>query len=286
MAEVKFTEKELGFINDCVMGEHGVLKEMPARPFPSLYRKGVIEKKGDEFFVGKQFRDMFYTEEQVVDITPDGVVLESDLKPKPEAGPKAKSIVEVYNPDVTKANEPFEGYMDLMRDLCDGLDEKRSKDIDECDLIEKVPAIHFKAKRAREAEGDACELEQVSMATKRPLWIRDLAPVVAAYFGVEAKRGEGYAKKRAVFVGEGHMAAAARIAFDYLYKIGNRRAQRHYDSLLFGGSKDKTHGVYEADARGYIDAAIEIFGHRATDVLDESGEVVGEASAIEMSVQE
>ena len=44
MAEITFTERELGFINECAIDKKGVLVEMPANPFPSLYRKGVIAK--------------------------------------------------------------------------------------------------------------------------------------------------------------------------------------------------------------------------------------------------
>ena len=42
MAEVKFTEKELGFINECTIDKQGNLTSMPANPFPSLYRKGIM----------------------------------------------------------------------------------------------------------------------------------------------------------------------------------------------------------------------------------------------------
>lgn len=68
MVEVTFTEKELGFINECAIDKKGVLVEMPANPFPSLYRKGVITKKGDDLTVTKDFRDMFCLADQVVHI--------------------------------------------------------------------------------------------------------------------------------------------------------------------------------------------------------------------------
>ena len=68
MAEVTFTEKELGFINECAIDKKGVLVEMPANPFPSLYRKGVIAKKGDDLTVTKDFREMFCLDGQVVQI--------------------------------------------------------------------------------------------------------------------------------------------------------------------------------------------------------------------------
>lgn len=285
MADINLTEKELGFINDCVMGKRGVLKETPGAPFPSLYRKGIIEKKDGGLVVAKQFRDLFYTEEQIVEITPEAVVLESDTEPKPVQHHK-KPIIAVFNPGLTKANEPFEGYMDLMKDLCDGLDEKVTKGTDEFALIEKVKGIHFKAKRALEAEGEAPVIDQVSTDVKRPMWIKKLAPVVAAYFGVETARGTEEDRKCAVFTGEGHMCAAARAAFDYMYKIGNRRAQRRYDQLLFAETKGDTKGAYDSSANEYVAKAYEVFGLHKTDVVDEDGNVIGTASAIEMSKTE
>ena len=80
-------------------------------------------------------------------------------------------------------------------------------------------------------------------------------------------------KREIVFTGDLYMAGAAELVFEYLFKIGNRRAQRCYDERLFAG--EPTVGVYAEKAAEFMAEVEKRLQHEGADV-EVDGEVVGE----------
>lgn len=286
MAGVKFTERELGFIDECTIDKKGAIVEMPANPFPSLYRKGVIEKgKDGSLVVPKEFRDMFYLDSQVVkvDLTKEPEQ-ESEPVPCPEpkkrrAKPRKKAEKEPAKPivkfkygetgDVLMPGGVPEEYAAFRQLAAAGLNDRRTKGIDELVLIEKVAEVKEIAREARAENGSEGEREERTLVGSRKRWRYGLAGAVAAYFGVKwAKEGREIA-----FKGDLYMAGAAELAFEYLYIIGNRRAQRFCDDCLADGKP--TVGVYNGKAEEFMRAVIERLQPEPIGV-EVDGEVAGE----------
>lgn len=260
MAEVTFTEKELGFINECTIDKKGMLVEMPANPFPSLYRKGVITKKGDALTVTKDFRGMFCLEGQVVhiDLTKAG--------DEPENGGKKFKYGETGDVIIEDAPVDYAGFRQA---IAANLRDRRTKDIDEFQLIDKAVQVYGAAREARAANGDEGTRSEHTAVGTRKHWRYDLADTVSAYFGV----GMEVDKRDIVFTGDLYMAGAAVLTFEYLFKIGNRRAQRCYDERLFAG--EPTVGVYAEKAAEFMAEVEKRLQHKGTGI-EVDGEVVGE----------
>lgn len=260
MAEVTFTEKELGFIDECAIDKKGVLVEMPANPFPSLYRKGVIAKKDDVLTVTKTFREMFCLDSQVVHI--DLTKAEGE----PEDGGERFRYGETG--DVIIEDAPMD-YAGFRQAIAANLRDRRTKGIDEFQLIDKAVQVYDAAREARAANGDEGTRSEHTTVGSRWHWRYALADTVAAFFGV----GMEVDKREIVFTGDLYMAGAAELTFEYLFKIGNRRAQRCYDERLFAG--EPTVGVYAEKAAEFMAEAEKRLQHDGAEV-EVDGEVVGE----------
>lgn len=260
MAEVTFTEKELGFINECTIDKTGVLVEIPANPLPSLYRKGVIAKKGDALMVTKDFRDMFYLDGQVVHI--DLTKAEGE----PEDGGKKFKYGETGDVIIEDAPVDYAGFRQA---IAANLRDRRTKDIDEFQLIDKALQVYDAAREARAANGDEGTRSEHTTVGSRKHWRYALADTVSAFFGV----GVAVDKREIVFTGDLYMAGAAELVFEYLFKIGNRRAQRCCDELLFAG--EPTVGVYAEKAAEFLAEVEKRLQHEGADI-EVDGEVVGE----------
>ena len=260
MAEVTFTEKELGFIDECAIDKKGVLVEMPASPFPSLYRKGVIAKKGDDLTVTKGFRDMFCLDGQVVHI---------DLT-KAEGEPEDNDKKFKYGEtgDVIIEDAPVD-YAGFRQAVAANLRDRRTKGIDEFQLIDKAVQVYDAAREARAANGDEGTRSEHTTIGSRWHWRYALADTVAAFFGVSMDVD----KREIVFTGDLYMAGAAELAFEYLFKIGNRRALRYCDELMFSGKS--TVGVHAEKAAEFMAEVEKRLQHEGADVKVD-GEVVGE----------
>lgn len=260
MAEVTFTEKELGFINECVIDKKGVLVEMPASPFPSLYRKGVIAKKGDALTVAKDFRDMFYLDGQVVHV---------DLT-RAEGEPEDDSKKFKYGEtgDVIIEDAPVD-YAGFRQAVAANLRDRRTKGVDEFQLIDKAVQVYGAAREARAANGDEGTRSEHTTVGSRKRWRYALADAVSAYFGVST----AVDKREIVFTGDLYMAGAAELTFEYLFRIGNRRAQRCYDERLFAG--EPTVGVYAEKVAEFMAEVEKRLRHEGADI-EVDGEVVGE----------
>ena len=260
MSEVKFTEKELGFIDECAIDKKGVLVEMPANPFPSLYRKGVISKKGDGLTVAKDFRGMFCLADQVVHI---------DLT-KAEGEPEGDGGRFKYGEtgDVIIEDAPTD-YAGFRQAVAANLNDRRTKGIDEFQLIDKAAQVYEAAREARAANGDEGTRSEHSTVGSRKRWRYALAAAVGAFFAVDA----AVDKREITFTGDLYMAGAAELAFEYLFKIGNRRAQRCYDERLFAG--EPTVGVYAEKAAEFMAEVEKRLRHEGAEV-EVDGEVVGE----------
>lgn len=260
MAEVTFTEKELGFINECAIDKKGVLVEMPANPFPSLYRKGVIAKKGDDLTVTKDFREMFCLADQVVHI---------DLtKAEGEPEDDGKKFKYGETGDVIIEDTPVD-YAGFRQAIAANLRDRRTKGIDEFQMIDKAVQVYDAAREARAANGDEGTRSEHTTVGSRKHWRYDLADTVSAYFGV----GMEVDKREIVFTGDLYMAGAAELTFEYLFKIGNRRAQRYYDERLFAGG-ESTVGVYAEKAAEFMAEVKKRLQHAGADI-EVDGEVVG-----------
>lgn len=260
MAEVTFTEKELGFINGCTIDKKGVLVETPANPFPSLYRKGVIAKKGDGIIVTKGFRDMFCLDGQVVHI---------DLtKAEGEPGDSGRRFKYGETGDVIIEDAPVD-YACFRQAVAANLRDRRTKGIDEFQLIDKAVQVYDAAREARAANGDEGTRSEHTTIGSRWHWRYALADTVAAFFGVDMDVEE----REIVFTGDLYMAGAAELAFEYLFKIGNRRALRCCDELMFSGKS--TVGVYAGKAAEFMAEVEKRLRHEGADI-EVDGEVVGE----------
>lgn len=260
MAEITFTEKELGFINECAIDKTGVLVEIPANPFPSLYRKGVIAKKGDALMVTKDFRDMFCLDGQVVHI--DLTKAEGE----PEDGGKKFKYGETGDVIIEDAPVDYAGFRQA---IAANLRDRRTKGIDEFQLIDKALQVYDAAREARAANGDEGTRSEHTTVGSRKHWRYALADAVAAFFGVNMEVD----KREIVFTGDLYMAGAAELTFEYLFKIGNRRAQRYCDDLLFSGKS--TVGVYAEKAAEFMAEVEKRLQHEGADI-EVDGEVVGE----------
>lgn len=260
MAEVTFTEKELGFIDECAIDKKGVLVEMPANPFPSLYRKGVIAKKGDALTVTKDFRDMFCLADQVahIDLT--------KAEGEPEDGAKKFKYGETGDVIIEDAPVDYAGFRQA---IAANLNDRRTKGVDEFQLIDKAVQVYDAAREVRAANGDEGTRSERTTIGSRWHWRYTLADIVAAFFGV----GMDVDKREIVFTGDLYMAGAAELAFEYLFKIGNRRALRYCDELLFSGKS--TVGVYAEKAAEFMAEVEKRLHHDGTDI-EVDGEVVGE----------
>lgn len=259
MAGVTFTEKELGFIDGCAIDRKGVLVEMPANPFPSLYRKGVIARRGDDLMVTRGFREMFCLDGQAVHV--DLTRAEGE----PGGGGKFR-----YGEtgDVIIGDEPVD-YAGFRQAVAANLRDRRTKGVDEFQLIDKAVQVYGAAREARAANGDEGTRSEHTTAGSRKHWRYGLADAVSAYFGV----GMGVDGREIVFTGDLYMAGAAELAFEYLFKIGNRRAQRSYDERLFAG--EPTAGVYAGKAAEFMAEVERRLRHEGAEV-EVDGEVVGE----------
>ena len=260
MAEMTFTEKELGFIDGCAIDKKGVLVEMPADPLPSLYRKGVISKRGDGLTVAKGFREMFCL---------DGRVVHVDLT-KAEGEPEGDGRRFRYGEtgDVIIGEAPMD-YAGFRQAIAANLRDRRTKGIDEFQLIDKAVQVYDAAREARAANGDEGTRSEHTTVGSRRHWRYGLARTVSAYFGV----GMEVDGREIVFTGDLYMAGAAELAFEYLFKIGNRRAQRCCDERLFAG--EPTAGVYAERAAEFMAEVGRRLWHEGADI-EVDGEVVGE----------
>ena len=260
MAEVTFTGKELGFIDECAIDKNGVLVEMPANPFPSLYRKGVIAKKGGALTVTKGFREMFCLAGQVVHI---------DLT-KAEGEPEGNGKKFKYGEtgDVIIGDAPV-NYAGFRQAIAANLRDRRTKGVDELQLIDKAVQVYDAAREARAANGDEGTRSEHTTVGSRKHWRYALADAVSAFFGVDTEVD----KHEIVFTGDLYMAGAAELVFEYLFKIGNRRAQRRYDERLFAG--EPTVGVYAEKAAEFMAEVEKRLRHGGAEV-EVDGEVVGE----------
>lgn len=260
MAEVTFTEKELKFINECTIDKKGALVEMPTNPFPSFYRKGVIAKKNDALVVAKDFRDMFYIDSQVVHV---------DLtKAEGESEDDAKRFKYGKTGDVIIEDAPVD-YAAFRQAVAANLCDRRTKGVDEFQLIDKAVQVYDAAREARAANGDEGTRSEHTTVGSRKHWRYDLADTVSAYFGVSTEVN----KREIVFTGDLYMAGAGELVFEYLFKIGNRRAQRYYDERLFAG--EPTVGVYAEKAAEFMAEVEKRLQHDGADI-EVDGEVVGE----------
>lgn len=260
MAEVTFTEKELGFINECVIDKKGVLVEMPASPFPSLYRKGVIAKKGDALTVAKDFRDMFYLDGQVVHVD----LTRAEGEPEDDG----KKFKYGETGDVIIEDAPVD-YAGFRQAVAANLRDRRTKGVDEFQLIDKAVQVYGAAREARAANGDEGIRSEHTTVGSRKRWRYALADAVSAYFGVST----AVDKREIVFTGDLYMAGAAELVFEYLFRIGNRRAQRCYDERLFAG--EPTVGVYTEKTTEFMAEVEKRLRHEGADI-EVDGEVVGE----------
>ena len=276
MAEVKFTEKELGFINGCAIDKKGNLTRMPANPFPSLYRKGVIEKRKDRFVVTKEFRDMFYLEDQVVDLTiPEAkpeAEIETDASPKHAAVPV--NVGGFAWPDELPADlVEFRIYLGNILKV--GSTKGVEDEFVFIDCIEDVLEFtrEVVAKNGKEASSECG-----TAIGKRKSWRTRLGEICAQYFGVGHLLDGA---RDTYFSGEGYMASACEFSYKYLFTLGNRIAQRHYDDLLAAGGE--TRGSYNKKADVFLEEVTKRF-HKwsgewaeAHTVVDpETGEAIGE----------
>lgn len=260
MAEVTFTEKELGFIDECAIDKKGVLVEMPANPFPSLYRKGVIAKKGDALTVTKDFRDMFCLDSQVVHV--DLTKAEGE----PEDGDRKFKYGETGDVIIEDAPVDYAGFRQA---IAANLSDRRTKGIDEFQLIDKAVQVYDAAREARAANGDEGTRSEHTTIGNRRHWRYALADAVAAFFGVDMDVD----RREIVFTGDLYMAGAAELVFEYLFKIGNRRALRYCDELMFSGNS--TVGVYAEKAAEFMAEVEKRLQHEGTGI-EVDGEVVGE----------
>lgn len=228
MAGVTFTERELGFIDGCAIDGKGVLVEMPASPFPSLYRKGVIAKRGGALTVAKGFRGMF--------------------RPAGQAGggPGGGGESKYGEAGGVAVGGAPAGYARFRQAVAADLRDRRTKGTDEFRLIDKAVRVYGAAREARAADGGGGTRSERTAAGSRKRWRYGLADTVAAYFGV----GMGVDGHEVVFTGDPYMAGAAELVFEYLFKIGNRRAQRCYDERLSAGGP--TVGVYAGEAAEFM----------------------------------
>lgn len=260
MAEVAFTEKELGFIDGCAIDRKGMLVEMPASPFPSLYRKGVIARKGDGLMVTKGFRDMFCL---------DGRAVHIDLT-RAEGEPEAEGRRFRYGEtgDVIIEDAPAD-YAGFRQAVAANLRDRRTKGIDEFQLIDKAVQVYDAAREARAANGDEGTRSERTTVGSRWHWRYALAETVAAFFGV-SMAVEG---REIVLTGDLYMAGAAELAFEYLFKIGNRRALRCCDELMYSGRSAV--GVHAEKAAEFMAEVERRLRHEGADVRVD-GEVVGE----------
>lgn len=260
MAGITFTEKELGFIDGCTIDKKGVLVGMPANPFPSLYRKGVIAKKGDALTVTKGFRDMFCLDGQAVRI---------DLtRAEGEPGGNGRKFKYGETGDVIIGDAPVD-YAGFRQAIAANFRDRRTKGIDEFQLIDKAVQVYDAAREARAANGDEGTRSERTTVGSRKHWRYGLAGVVSAFFGV----GMEVDRREIVFTGDLYMAGAAELTFEYLFKIGNRRAERCYDERLFAG--EPTVGVYAEKAAEFMAEVEKRLRHGGVDV-EVDGEVVGE----------
>lgn len=260
MADVTFTEKELGFINECAIDKKGVLVEMPANPFPSLYRKGVIANKGDVLTVTNDFRGMFCLDGQAVHIDP--------TKAEGEPGGGGRKFKYGETGDVIIGDAPVD-YAGFRQAIAANLRDRRTKGMDEFQLIDKALQVYDAAREARAANGDEGTRSERTTVGTRKHWRYELADAVAAFFGV----GMEVDKREIVFTGDLYMAGAAELTFEYLFKIGNRRAERCYDERLFAG--EPTVGVYAEKAAEFMAEVEKRLQHKGVDI-EVDGEVVGE----------
>lgn len=260
MAEVTFTERELGFIDECAIDRKGVLVEMPANPFPSLYRKGVISKRGDALTVTKDFREMFCLAGQAVHI--DLTRAEGE----PEDGDRKFKYGETGDVIIEDAPSDYAGFRQA---IAANLRDRRTKGIDEFQLIDKAVQVYDAAREARAANGDEGTRSEHTTIGSRWHWRYALADTVSAYFGVDMEVD----RREIVFTGDLYMAGAAELAFEYLFKIGNRRALRYCDELMFSGKS--TVGVHAEKAAEFMAEVEKRLRHEGADV-EVDGEVVGE----------
>lgn len=260
MAEVTFTEKELGFIDGCSIDKKGVLVEMPADPFPSLYRKGVIAKRGDDLVVARGFRGMFCL---------DGRVVHIDLtRAEGEPGDSGRRFRYGETGDVIIEGAPAD-YAGFRQAVAANLRDRRTKGIDEFQLIDKAVQVYDAAREARAANGDEGTRSEHTTIGSRWHWRYALAETVAAFFGVRMEVD----MREIVFTGDLYMAGAAELAFEYLFRIGNRRAQRRCEELMLSG--ESTVGVYAEMAAEFMAEVERRLRHEGADI-EVDGEVVGE----------
>ena len=275
MAEVKFTEKELGFIDECTIDKQGNLTSVPASPFPSLYRKGVIEKRKDRFVVAKEFRDMFCLEDRVIDLTipeakPEAGV-ETDASPKHDTVPV--NVGGFAWPDELPADlAEFRVYLGnvLKVGSTKGVD-------DEFTLIDCIEDVLEFTRKTIAKNGEEASTECGTAIGKRKSWRTRLGEMCAQYFGV----GHHVVDRDTYFDGEGYTASACEFSYKYLFTLGNRIAQRYYDDLLEAGCE--TRGFYNRKAYEFLEEVAKRFRKwsdewaEAHTVVDpETGEAIGE----------
>lgn len=260
MAGVEFTERELGFIDGCAIDTKGVLVETPADPLPSLYRKGVISKRGGRVTVAKGFRGMFYLDGDAVHVAP--------ARAEGEARGSGRRFRYGETGDVIIGDRP-KNYAAFRQAVAANLRDRRTKGIDEFQLIDKAVQVYAAAREARAANGDEGTRSEHTTAGSRRPWRYGLADTVAAYFGVDMEV-DGH---EIVFTGDLYMAGTAELAFEYLFKIGNRLAQRCCDERRSAG--EPTAGVYAGKVAEFMAEVERRLRHEGADI-EVDGEVVGE----------
>lgn len=253
MADVNFTETELDYIGKCVMGRYGVLVETPSRPFPSLYRKGILRSKDGCVIVGERFRSMFRLNDTAM--TPE-LEAKSAYEKKRNASQReehAKPLVtaKAYASDNYTAPDGMpDDYQDFVEALCAATTTQCTRCLDELSLVSMAGDVKA-VLDGWDVTDERSGVRQYSNACHRRMWRFNLARMVAGYFGVDAGKG----CRAVIFTGEAHRATAARVAYECLLKVGNRRAQRAYDAALV--AEESTIGVYKAAADEFLAAAEE-----------------------------
>lgn len=216
---------------------------------------------------------MFYLESQVVDLT------------VPEAKPEAEAKAGA-DPEHVKAGW-FAWPDELPADLAEFrvylgniLTFGSTKCVDDeftfIDCIEDV--LEFTRKVVAK-NGEEASSECGTAIGKRKSWRIPLGELCAQYFGV----GHQVIDRDTYFDGEGYMASACEFSYKYLFKLGNRIAQRHYDDLLAAGGE--TRGSYNKKADEFLEEVTKRFQKwsdewaEAHTVVDpETGEAIGEIS--------
>lgn len=242
MADVKLTANELVYINNCEIDKKGRLVGMPPKAMPSLYKKGVFIKGDEGTHVARQFRDMFYiagTVEQKAEQEPEPESEPepiADQEPEPEPEPEQAEDLEMIEVEpITYA--------------------RNTKGDDEVKAAIATALREFDAWKSKPASGKRVACEPKVNGRRR--WHYQLAAIICNVFGV----GTMYGLKpgiRVIFTGDEAAVRSASSLYVFLFKIGNRNAQRTYDEAL--AKTGSAVGVYASAAADFIAEVSYAFG--------------------------